>query len=160
MSNSADGKITIKYVGKGSYTRPNFAIEVQGYQKKAFEVKNYTVTDVSTTNVMAGQEDVQMLRVDMTVEGDYTPLEVQQFTIDATQNAALDKVFVYTTDTIGAFSAVNKFGEAQGTTNVTGSYTIDKEGVYKFWVAYNVRCRSRGTGICETDFVHNQRNAD
>lgn len=102
-------------------------------------MKNYTVTDVSTTNVMAGQEDVQMLRVDMTVEGDYTPLEVQQFTIDATQNAALDKVFVYTTDTIGAFSAVNKFGEAQGTTNVTGSYTIDKEGVYKFWVAYNVK---------------------
>lgn len=139
VSNSADGKITIKYIGKGSYTRPNFAIEVQGYQKKAFEVKNYTVTDVSTTNVMAGQEDVQMLRVDMTVEGDYTPLEVQQFTIDATQNAALDKVFVYTTDTIGAFSAVNKFGEAQGTTNVTGSYTIDKEGVYKFWVAYNVK---------------------
>lgn len=139
VSNSADGKITIKYVGKGSYTRPNFAIEVQGYQKKAFEVKNYTVTDVSTTNVMAGQEDVQMLRVDMTVEGDYTPLEVQQFTIDATQNAALDKVFVYTTDTIGAFSAVNKFGEAQGTTNVTGNYTIDKEGVYKFWVAYSVK---------------------
>lgn len=139
VSGAADGKITIKYVGKGSYTRPNFAIEVQGYQKKAFEVKNYTVTDVSTTNVMAGQEDVQMLRVDMTVEGDYTPLEIQQFAIDATQNAALDKVFVYATDTISAFSAVNKFGEAQGTTNVTGSYTISKEGVYKFWVAYSVK---------------------
>ena len=139
VSNSADGKITIKYVGKGSYTRPNFAIEVQGYQKKAFEVKNYTVTDVSTTNVMAGQEDVQMLRVDMMVEGDYTPLEIQQFGIDATQNAAFDKVFVYATDTISAFSAVNKFGEAQGTTNVTGSYTISKEGVYKFWVAYSVK---------------------
>ena len=140
VSNAADGKITIKYVGKGSYTRPNFAIEVQGYQKKAFEVKNYTVTDVSGTNVMAGQEDVQMLRIDMTVEGDYTPLEIQQFNIEALQDVAIDKIFVYATDTISAFSSVNKFGEAQaGTTNVVGTYTIDKDGVYKFWVAYNIK---------------------
>ena len=32
------GKITVKYVGAGSYTRPNFAIEVEGYKKKAVEV--------------------------------------------------------------------------------------------------------------------------
>lgn len=139
ISNSPDGKITIKYVGKGSYTRPNFAIEVQGYQKQAFEVKSYTVADVSPANVMAGQQDVQMLHVAMTVVGDYVPLDVQQFSIEATQNAALDGVTVYTTGTEAAFAPVQKFGESQGAGSVTGSYTMAKDGVYNFWVAYNVK---------------------
>lgn len=139
VSNSPDGKITIKYVGKGAYTRPNFAIEVQGYQKQAFEVKNYTVADVSPANVMAGQQDVQMLHVAMTVVGDYVPLDVQQFSIEATQDAALDGVTVYTTGTEAAFAPVHKFGESQGAGSVTGSYTMAKDGVYNFWIAYNVK---------------------
>ena len=139
ISNSPDGKITIKYVGKGSYTRPNFAIEVQGYQKQAFEVKSYTVADVSPANVMAGEQDVQMLHVAMTVVGDYVPLELQQFSIEATQNAALESVTVYTTGTEAAFAPVHKFGQAQGASSITGSYTMAKDGVYNFWIAYNVK---------------------
>ena len=139
VSNSPDGKITIKYVGKGSYTRPNFAIEVQGYMKQAFEVKSYTVADVSPANVMAGQQDVQMLHVAMTVVGDYTPIEVQQFSIEALQNAALESVVVYTTGTEAAFAPVHKFGESQGANSITGSYTMAKDGVYNFWIAYNVK---------------------
>ena len=139
VSNSPDGKITIKYVGKGAYTRPNFAIEVQGYLKQAFEVKSYTVADVSPTNVMAGQQDVQMLHVAMTVVGDYVPLDVQQFSIEATQDAALDGITVYTTGTEAAFAPVHKFGQAQGAGSVTGSYTMAKDGVYNFWIAYNVK---------------------
>ena len=125
------GKITVKYVGAGSYTRPNFAIEVEGYKKKAVEVVGVATEDISTTEVLKGQTEVKMLKVTVETEGDADKgtLDITAFNLTA-GGEAIDANHIYCTDNASTFSPVKEFSE---------KYTLTKAGTYYFWICSDMK---------------------
>ena len=125
------GKITVKYVGAGSYTRPNFAIEVEGYKKKAVEVVGVATEDISTTEVLKGQTEVKMLKVTVETEGDADmgTLDITAFNLTA-GGEAIDANHIYCTDNASTFSPVKEFSE---------KYTLTKAGTYYFWICSDMK---------------------
>lgn len=138
ISDAADGKVTVKFTTGSSSTPAGFAIEVSSYKKKPLEVESVTTTAVAPSQVMKGQGDVQMLRIDVDVKGDLNSVDISKFVVDAS-SAVIGKVSVYATDTISTFAPTQLVGEATAAPyEVNGTYSVTKEGVYKFWVAADV----------------------
>ena len=125
------GKITVKYVGAGSYTRPNFAIEVEGYKKKAVEVVGVATEDISTTEVLKGQTEVKMLKVTVETEGDADKgtLDITAFNLTS-GGEAIEANHIYCTDNASTFSPVKEFSE---------KYTLTKAGTYYFWICSDMK---------------------
>ena len=139
------GKLTIKYVGKGSYTRPNFAIKAEGYKKTDVVVTAVTTEDISVSEVLKGQTDVKMLKIAVEAKGELTPATITSIVVDgsAVDNAntvvngsAVDTTspvnayHIYQTGTVASFSANDEFSD---------SYTISNSGTYYFWLTYDVK---------------------
>ena len=124
------GKITIKYVGKGSYTKPNFAIQAEGYKKTDVKVTGVTTEDISVSEVLKGQTDTKMLKIMVEAKGDLTPAVVTGFNLTGTDGEAIDGYHIYQTGTTTTFSANEAFN---------GSYEITKTGTYYFWLTYDVK---------------------
>lgn len=125
-----DGKITIKYIGKGSYTKPNFAMMVEGYKKTDVAVSGVTAEDISTNEVLKGQTDTKMLKIMVEAKGELTPTEITAFDITGTDGEAVENYHIYQTGTTTTFSANEEF---------TGSYSVTKSGTYYFWLTYDVK---------------------
>ncbi|MBQ6203370.1 MAG: DUF4465 domain-containing protein [Prevotella sp.] len=124
------GKITIKYIGKGSYTKPNFAMLVEGYKKTDVVVTSVTTEDISVNEVLKGQTDTKMLKIMVEAQGDLKPATVTAFDIAGTDGEAVDNYHIYQTGTTTTFSANEAF---------SGSYSITKTGTYYFWLTYDVK---------------------
>ena len=125
-----DGPVTIKYIGAGSYTKPNFAIQAEGYKKSDVTVTKVTTEDISVSDVLKGQTDVKMLKIMVEAKGELTPAEVTAFNITGTDGAAVDAYHIYQTGTTTSFSANEEFN---------GSYSITNSGTYYFWLTYDVK---------------------
>ncbi len=125
-----EGKITIKYVGKGSYTKPNFAIQAEGYKKSDVVVTGVTTEDISVSEVLKGQTDVKMLKIKVEAKGELTPAEITAFNITGADGEAVEATHIYQTGTTTTFSANEEF---------RGEYTIEKSGTYYFWLTYDVK---------------------
>ena len=125
-----DGSVTLKYVGKGSYSRPNFAVTAEGYKKTDVVVTAVTTEDVSVAEVLKGQTDVKMLKVAVEAKGELTPAVITAFNIAGTDGEAVDAYHIYQTGTATTFSANTPFSE---------SYSITNSGTYYFWLTYDVK---------------------
>ena len=128
------GKITIKYVGKGSFTKPNFAVQAEGYKKSDVTVTKVTTEDISVSEVLKGQTDVKMLKIKVEAKGELTPAEITAFNITGTDGEAVDNYHIYQTGTATTFSPVNVFN---------GSYSITESGTYYFWLTYDVKAETK-----------------
>lgn len=126
-------KLTIKYVGKGTYTKPNFTIEAEGYLKQPIAITGVTSEDISVNEVLKGQTDVRMLKVAVDTKGDLGCVEITGFNVSCTNSEAISAQHIYQTGTVNAFSANETFSE---------KYTINKEGTYYFWIAYDIKPES------------------
>lgn len=124
------GKLTIKYVGAGSYTKPNFAVEAEGYKKTDVVVTGVTTEDISVSEVLKGQTDVKMLKVMVEAKGELNPATITAFNITGTDGEAVDACHIYQTGTVTSFSANEEF---------SGSYSITNSGTYYFWLTYDVK---------------------
>ncbi len=124
------GQLTIVYEGKGSYTKPNFAIQAEGYKKQVLSIATVTIEDISVPEVLKGQTDVKMLQVCVDVKGDTESVDITAFKVESTDNTALDAYHIYSTGTYATFSANEAFAD---------SYTIEKEGKYYFWITADVK---------------------
>ena len=124
------GQLTIVYEGKGSYTKPNFAIQAEGYKKQVLSIASVTTEDISVPEVLKGQTDVKMLQVCVDVKGDTESVNITAFDVESTDNTALDAYHIYQTGTYATFSANEAFAD---------SYTIEKEGKYYFWITADVK---------------------
>ena len=124
------GKITIKYIGKGSYTKPNFAMLVEGYKKTDVVVTGVTTEDISVSEVLKGQTDTKMLKIMVEAQGDLTPTAVTAFDITGTDGEAVENYHIYQTGTTTTFSANEEF---------SGNYSITKSGTYYFWLTYDIK---------------------
>lgn len=125
-----EGKITIKYVGKGSYTKPNFAVQAEGYKKSDVTVTKVTTEDISVDEVLKGQTDTKMLKIAVEAKGELTPAEITAFNITGADGEAVEATHIYQTGTTTTFSANEEF---------RGEYTIEKSGTYYFWLTYDVK---------------------
>lgn len=144
------GKLTLKYVGAGSYTKPNFAIMAEGYKKTDVVVTGITTEDISTSEVLKGQTDVKMLKIAVVAKGELAPATITAFNtvldgsptvLDGSpivldgSNSVLDgspieKLHIYQTGTATTFSANSEF---------TGEYTITQSGTYYFWLTIDLK---------------------
>ncbi|MBQ9671318.1 MAG: DUF4465 domain-containing protein [Prevotella sp.] len=124
------GKLTLKYVGKGSYTRPNFAVQAEGYKKSDVVVTAVSAEDISVSEVLKGQTDVKMLKIAVEAKGELAPAVITAFDIDGINGEALEAYHIYQTGTTTTFSANNEFSE---------SYSITNSGTYYFWLTYDVK---------------------
>lgn len=127
------GKLTIRYVGAGSYTKPNFAILAEGYKKTALTVDSVVAEDISVNEVLKGQSDVKMLHVAVYVKGDLDSLVVKNFSIACNDETAADTLRIYQTGTATTFSPTNAF---------TDSIVIKKEGTYHFWIVADINAEA------------------
>ncbi|MCH5175678.1 MAG: DUF4465 domain-containing protein [Prevotellaceae bacterium] len=123
------GKLTIKYVGAGSYTRPNFAISAEGYKKTDVVVTSVTAEDISVSEVLKGQTDVKMLKVMVEAKGELAPANVSAFTLLGSDGEIVDAMHIYQTGTVTSFSANDAF---------EGDCTITQSGTYYFWITYDI----------------------
>ena len=141
LSNSADGKVTVKFTTK--YSKSGFAIEVSAYQKQPVTIKSVSTTAVAPATTTKGAE-TQMLKVAVEAEGDLDELDIQKFSVASLANVS--SVNVYATGTSDQFAPVDVFGKAAADkTSVEGSYKITLPGTYYFWL----------TGIINTDAAEN-----
>ena len=141
ISNSADGKVTVKFTTKNS--KSGFAIEVSAYQKQPITIKSVSTTAVAPATTTKGAE-TQMLKVAVEAEGDLNELDIQKFSVASLANVS--SVNVYATGTSDQFAPVDVFGKATADkTSVEGSYKISLPGTYYFWL----------TGIINTDAAEN-----
>lgn len=141
VSNAADGKFTVRFFSKGSYSQPKgFAISVKSYRKKAMEITGITTRSIARGAAMPGEGDVKMICAEISTEGDYDNVDIKALRFNVTGAGAIEKIRVFTTDTISAFSTATLYGEAAGNaTEVTGTYPIQRNGTYKFWVACDIK---------------------
>lgn len=128
------GKITIKYVGKGSYTKPNFAVQAEGYKKSDVTITGITTEDISVSEVLKGQTDVKLLKIKVEAKGELTPAEITAFNITGADGEAVANYHIYQTGTATTFSPVNVFN---------GSYSITESGTYYFWLTYDVKAEAK-----------------
>lgn len=124
------GKITIKYVGAGSYIKPNFAITAEGYKKTNVAVTGITTEDLSVSKVLKGQTDTKMLKIAVEAKGELGSVDITSFNITGTDGAAVSGYHIYQTGTTTTFSANEAFNE---------KYTITNTGSYYFWITYDVK---------------------
>ena len=122
------GKLTIRYVGIGSYPRPNFAIEAEGYKKSDVAITAISAEDISVGEVLKGQTDVKMLRIAVEAKGELAPATITAFNI-TTGGEAMTAQHIYQTGTTTTFSANDEFG---------GEYAITNSGTYYFWLCYDM----------------------
>lgn len=123
------GKITIKYVGKGSYTKPNFAVQAEGYKKSDVTVTKVTTEDISVDEVLKGQTDTKMLKVMVQAKGELKPATITAINL-VTDGSSIEATHIYQTGTTTTFSANEEF---------SGEYMIEKSGTYYFWLTYDVK---------------------
>ena len=134
VSNSADGKVTVKFTTK--YSKSGFAIEVTAYQKQPITIKSVSTTAIAPATTTKGAE-TQMLKVAVEAEGDLNQLDIQKFSVASLANVS--SVNVYATGTSDQFAPVNLFGQAAANkTSVDGSYKISLPGTYYFWLTGNI----------------------
>ncbi len=152
VSDAADGRMTVRFVSRSSYSQPDLAITVSSYRKKPMTVIDLKATAVAPATMLRGQSVVPVVRLDVTAEGDYDPLHISSIVVEAAREAGLKNVRVYATDTISSFSDANLYGaetlteeitgdngaSVVGNGTVTGDYEISRNGVYKFWVTADV----------------------
>ena len=125
-----DGPVTVKYVGSGSYTKPNFGMVVEGYKKSDVVVTSVTTEDLSVSEVLKGQTDVRMLKIMVEAKGELTPAEVTSFNVSGIDGEAVEASHIYLTGTTTTFSANEEFN---------GSYSITNSGTYYFWLTYDLK---------------------
>ena len=124
------GKLTLRYVGKGTYLKPNFAVEAEGYKKSDVVVTGISVEDISVNEVLKGQTDVKMLKIAVEAKGELTPAVITAFNVTGADGAAVEAMHIYQTGKVTTFSANEAF---------SGSYSITDSGTYYFWLTYDVK---------------------
>lgn len=138
VSGAPDGRLTVKFVVKSSYSMPDFEMEVRSYRKKAKEIAAVKVDTIAPPEVLRGQEDVPMLRVGMTVEGDYEDISIEKFTV-ASEGRGMKAAKIYYTGQTDVFAPTQLYGQIGASGGeITGQCRITENGTHYFWLAYDV----------------------
>ncbi len=141
VSSTDDGKLTVRFVVKSSFTAPNgFAIDVSAYAEEPQTINEVSITATSPEKVLQGATDVLLYTLGVNVAGEADKMALTRFDLDITGGDNIERVSVYTTDTDNTFTPMTLFGEATGgSTAIEGNYPMEKEGTYYFHIAIDVK---------------------
>lgn len=141
VSSAADGSLTIEFKDpKGTY-RKGWEIEVYSIVPRPLAISNITTTAVQGSSILKGAQE-QMLKIDVSVEGERDTLNISSFDFSAAGStnigADISKVRLYTTGINDRFVAHDEYAHNDtAVLRINGSTAIVKEGVYKFWLVYD-----------------------
>ncbi len=140
VSTADDGCLTVKFNPTKNNINKGWAIEVISYTPAPLAVGSITSAAIVPNEVLKGAAAV-MARVDVAITGDKGAIDIDKIVFDAvaTESSDVAGVEVYCTDTLSGFATGQLYGSVSAMPYaVTGSYTIKRPGVYKFWLVYNV----------------------
>jgi len=164
---SSTSKLRAASYGRGLWQSDLYSNETQSYVSS-------TVTQTLTSDVAPNTQNQQIVAVEITMNGDISPLSVTSFSFNTTgtTNPATDisNARLYYSGTSSLFEATNAFGTAvtspSGNFSFTGAQTLSN-GVNYFWLCYDInsgatlgnfvdaQCTSLTIGTAKTPTVTN-----
>lgn len=149
ISTAEDGSLTVKF-SPTSTTLKNtgWEIEVSSIVPQPLSISGIKATHATAGKLLKGAQNEQMLKIEVTVEGEKSTLDISKFIISTAGTTAISdiaNVAIYFTDTLSSFSANNKYASSVSgsTIKLQGATTIAKSGVYKFWLAYDIASNAK-----------------
>lgn len=139
LSTSADGAITLRYTTGKYVAAEGFALEVKAITPQKLAVSDVKTHAIAPEKVFKGQTDVPLLHVVVGVKGEKGQLDITQMQAHLQGDAPTHIYKVYATGQDNAFATTQTFAANNGNNGIfDGSYTIEKEGEYHFWLAADV----------------------
>ena len=139
LSTSADGAITLRYTTGKYVAAEGFALEVSAITPQKLAVSEVKTHAIAPEKVFKGQTDVPLLHVVVGVKGEKGQLDITQMQVHLQGDAPTHIYKVYATGQDNAFATTQTFATNTHNNGIfDGSYTIEKEGEYHFWLAADV----------------------
>lgn len=142
VSTAPNGALTVKFENITGTIFNGWDIEIQTIVPRPLGITNIVTTAVSTNKLLRGSQDEQMLKIEVTVDGEKDSLNIGKFafsTASSTNTADIESASLYATDTLSVFSTNNRYASVTGANLIfEGETKIAKAGVYKFWLTYNI----------------------
>ena len=144
LSTSPDGAITLRYTTGKYVAAEGFALEVSAITPQKLTVSEVKTHAVAPEKVFKGQTDVPLLHVVVSVKGDNGQLSITQMQAQMQGNAPIHIYRVYATGQDNAFATTQTFATNTHNNGIfDGTYTIEKEGEYHFWLAADVESKAQ-----------------
>lgn len=139
LSTSGDGAITLRYTTGKYVAAEGFALEVKAITPQKLAVSEVKTHAIAPEKVFKGQTDVPLLHVVVSVKGEKGQLDITQMQAQMQGNAPTHIYKVYATGQDNAFATTQTFATNTHNNGIfDGTYTIEKEGEYHFWLAADV----------------------
>lgn len=142
VSTAPNGALTVKFQNITGTVFNGWDIEIHSIVPRPLAITSVQTTAISTAKVLKGSQNQQMLKIELTVEGEKDTLNISKFAFSVagtTDVADIQNASVYSTDTISIFSTNNRYATSTGTNlALEGETEIVKAGVYKFWLTYDI----------------------
>ena len=144
LSTSADGAITLRYTTGKYVAAEGFALEVKAITPQKLAVSEVKTHAVAPEKVFKGQTDVPLLQVVVGVKGEKGQLDITQMQAHLQGDAPTHIYKVYATGQDNAFATTQTFAANTHNNGIfDGTYTIEKEGEYHFWLAADVESAAK-----------------
>ncbi len=144
LSTSADGAITLRYTTGKYVAAEGFALEVKAITPQNLAVNEVKTHAIAPEKVFKGQTDVPLLHVVVGVKGEKGQLDITQMQAHLQGDAPTHIYKVYATGQDNAFATTQTFAtNTHNNGTFDGTYTIEKEGEYHFWLAADVESEAQ-----------------
>jgi len=144
LSTSADGAITLRYTTGKYVAAEGFALEVSAITPQKLAVSEVKTFAVAPEKAFKGQTDVPLLHVVVDVKGEKGQLDITQMQAHLQGDAPTHIYKVYATGQDNAFATTQTFAANTHNNGIfDGTYTIEKEGEYHFWLAADVESEAQ-----------------
>ncbi len=149
ISTAHDGSLTVKFSPTTtSLEYLGWEIEVSSIVPKPLSVSGIKSVSATSGKLLKGAQNEQMLKIEVIVEGEKSTLDIGKFVVSTEGTTTIGDITnaaIYFTDTLSSFSTNNKYASALSgnTVKLQGTTTIDKAGVYKFWLAYDIASNAK-----------------
>ena len=144
LSTSADGAITLRYTTGKYVAAEGFALEVSAITPQKLAVSEVKTFAVAPEKAFKGQTDVPLLHVVVDVKGEKGQLDITQMQAHLQGDAPTHIYKVYATGQDNAFATTQTFATNTHNNGIfDGTYTIEKEGEYHFWLAADVESKAQ-----------------
>lgn len=144
-SSSDDGMLTIKYKSYAyGTTKSGWKAEVSCFTPAPLTFASATATQNNVEEVFRSQANVEVLGVEVNIDGDFTPINISSMKFSTTGTTDLiniTKASLYYTAQNGSFATTNKVAEiTEIAENITfdANFEINLSGKHHFWLAYDL----------------------
>lgn len=128
-----DGAITVDFSTNAYAQGDGWEIEVMEYELQPLSLGGVTAVAVNPAEALRGG-NINLLRVDVTVDGDKGEFNVDGLSFSATNPSVITMATIYATGTDEAFSTTNPIATTDENLQFPLDYKITLPGVYHFYL--------------------------